>query len=244
MMTNRPKVQKVLAHHGYGSRRQIEQWIKEGLIKVNGSICELGQRVSNRDRIVVNGKPIKLENAPSKQQAKLLLYHKKAGEICTRAQTEHPSVFDTLPEVEGRWVSIGRLDLNSSGLLVFTNDGQIAHQWMHPSFDVKRTYHVRVFGKVLPSHCKQFLKGIRIEGDWLQCEQIKPIGKQNQQAINQWFEVVLKQGKYREIRRLFGHFGLEVSRLVRVQYGPFTLPKNLRPGQFCFVEKPLSKRTV
>lgn len=239
MKKSLPKIQKYLAHQGLGSRRAIERWIDEEKIKINGKTCLLGQRVNLNDHIEVNGRRLvvksnTLDAQPSKR--KILIYHKKVGEICSREKGDLPTVFENLPEVSGRWVSVGRLDVNTSGLLLFTNDGELAHQLMHPKFQLTRKYQVRIFGQVNNKMLDQMRHGVVIEGDKLKFDHIKSIHKNNQEAINQWFEVTLKQGKYREIRRLFTNFGAQVSRLIRVQYGEVTLPRNLKPGQFCYTE--------
>lgn len=229
-----PKIHAYLAQCGLGSRREIERWIQEKKITVNGAICQIGQRVSAKDKIVVKGKRVEAEQlTPDSPQ--VLIYHKKVGEICTRGESECPSVFNALPRVTGRWVSIGRLDVNTSGLLLFTNDGQLAHQLMHPKFEMLRKYQVRVFGRVTQAMLAEFKKGIMLDGDLLKFEEIKPFHPLSEEVTNQWFEVSLRQGKNREIRRLFESKGCQISRLIRSQYANITLPRRLLAGRYQFM---------
>lgn len=229
MKNSSPKVHAYLAQCGLGSRRQIERWIIEKRVLVNGELCEVGQRVSPSDHIKVDGQLVNLSNdvvtSPS-----LLLYHKRPGEICTRARGELPTVFDSLPPVDGRWISVGRLDVNSSGLLLFTNNGQLANTLMHPSTELERVYHVRVWGKLDTETLRRLSKGINIDGDFLHFTRIQPMKALRSDGTNQWFVVTLNQGKNREIRRLFESQNCRVSRLIRVQYGSVMLPDDLKPG--------------
>jgi 23S rRNA pseudouridine2605 synthase len=223
------RIQKALAQEGLGSRREIERLILDGLIKVNGKPATIGQKITFNDKIKFKDKVIKLgEKQESKQ---MLLYHKPVGEICsTVPEKDLITVFDHLPKLyHSRWVMVGRLDVNTSGLLLFTNDGELAHKYMHPSFEQKRVYLVRAFGEVDLLILQQLRKGAELDGQMCKFESLDYKPGTNK---NHTFTVVLREGKYREVRRLFESVGLTVSRLKRVQYGQYTLPRELRPGEF------------
>ena len=231
-----PKIHAYLAQCGLGSRRQIEKWILEKRVLVNGKLCVIGQRVSSKDKILVDGKKV----AALKERDELpvvIAYHKQVGEICTRAQSELPTVFEHLPEVNGRWISVGRLDVNTSGLLLFTNNGTLANRLMHPKYEVERKYHVRVYGKLNQAILNKFLTGIMLDGDFLKFDSIQPLKSLITEVANQWFIVTLRQGKYREIRRLFESQDCQVSRLMRVEYGNISLPRSLRQGQYQYLSQ-------
>lgn len=223
------RIQKMLAHAGYGSRRQIERWIEQGEVLVNGKTATLGQKISAHDSVVLRGQKLRLS---SKLNAtpKVLLYHKKAGEICTRDDPEgRATVFESLPEIKpGRWISIGRLDINTDGLLLFTNDGELANKLMHPSSEVEREYAVRVLGAVSDEMIKTLLAGVMLEDGEASFDTIRFAGGE---GANQWFYVTLKEGRNREVRRLWESQGLTVSRLRRIRYGNIALERSLRPGQ-------------
>lgn len=232
------KLQKVLARAGFGSRREIEGWIAKGRIKVNGKIATIGDRVGDSDRIVVDGKKL----APQKkirEERRVLLYNKPENEICTRSDPEgRPTVFKKLPALKhGRWVSIGRLDINTSGLLLFTTDGELANKLMHPSSQVEREYAVRVMGEVLPAMVQQMHAGVIIDSNLCRFSDIQFYGGE---GINQWYHVVLMEGKNREVRKLWESQGLKVSRLKRVRFGPIFIPSTVHKGQF----RELSKAQV
>ena len=223
------RIQKALAQEGVGSRRQIEAWIEEGLILVNGKPAVLGQKLSGSEKIKVRGRIIKLgEKQESKQ---LLLYNKPVGTICSRTQeNDCETVFKDFPNLfHSRWVLIGRLDINTSGLLLVTNDGQLAHEMMHPKFAQKRVYLVRAFGEIGDHTLTTLKKGAMLDGEWCKFESLEVIPGRNK---NHSFKVTLREGKYREVRRLFEQVGLTVSRLKRIQYGQYSLPRQLALGAF------------
>lgn len=226
------RLHKVLAQKGLGSLRTVEKWIQEGRVKVNGKVAVLGQRVTICDSVTVEGRRVRhshLEQSPRR----VLLYHKPEGEICSHREREgEQSVYAALPKLkQGKWISIGRLDVNTSGLLLFTNDGGFAHQLMHPRFQVERKYIVRVLGEVTEAALCNLKKGIKIGTDILGFKEIIPMDVASKSA-NKWFTVVLTEGKYREIRRLWETQGCRVSRLTRIQYGPVALPRWLRKGHW------------
>jgi 23S rRNA pseudouridine2605 synthase len=223
------KLQKVLARAGYGSRREMEQWIAAGRVTVNGKPAQLGDRAAPEDRVEVDGKTLAAEQkAPPRQ---VLMYYKPVGEVTSRQDTEQrPVVFDRLPRLPtGRWVVVGRLDVNTSGLLLFTTDGELANRLMHPSYQIDREYAVRVLGEVTQETLDRLLKGVELEDGPGRFETIERTGDEGDGA-NDWFHVVLREGRKREVRRLFESQGLTVSRLIRVRYGPIALPRNMRRG--------------
>jgi 23S rRNA pseudouridine2605 synthase len=230
------RIQKLLAAAGHGSRRGIEQWLAAGRVKVNGQVAKLGDRAEPGDRFELDGRPLAMPQssiAASPARAggpTVLLYHKPVGEVTTRHDPQgRPTVFEHLPPAPGgRWVVVGRLDVNTSGLLLFTNDGGLAHRLMHPSFEVERRYLVRVRGIPGPELAARLLRGIQLEDGPAHFDQIEPAGQSEGHA---WFQVALREGRNREVRRLFEAAGHEVSRLKRLAYGPFELPEDLRPGQ-------------
>lgn len=222
------RIQKLLAHAGYGSRRQIERWIEAGDIQVNGQTATLGQQISVHDKVILQGKTLHIASRV-KATSKVLLYHKKAGEMCTRKDPEgRPTAFDNLPRLkQGRWVMIGRLDVNTDGLLMFTTDGELANRLMHPSYEIEREYSSRVLGKVTPEMLENLTKGVELEDGKAQFLRIKDGGGE---GANHWYNVVIKEGKNREVRRLWESQGIKVSRLIRIRYGETTLPRYLRQG--------------
>ncbi len=221
------KLQKVLARAGFGSRREIEGWIADGRIKVNGETAVLGVRVGPDDRIVVDGKKLAARKPAS--EPRVLLYNKPEGEICTRNDPEgRATVFSRLPPLKhGRWVSIGRLDINTSGLLLFTTDGELAHKLTHPSSQIEREYAVRVLGEVSPQMVQNMHRGVVIDGDVCRFSDIQFFGGE---GANQWYHVVLMEGKNREVRKIWESQGLQVSRLKRVRFGPIFLPSTVKRG--------------
>ena len=223
------RLQKVLARAGFGSRRQIEDWIRAGKITVNDQPAELGLSVTDRDRIRIDGRPVTL---PMTGQApRTLAYHKPAGELTTRKdEAGRPTVFDNLPRIRnGRWVSIGRLDFNTSGLLLVTTDGELAHRLMHPSWEIEREYAVRILGKVDEQVLHRLQEGIMLEDGMAAFSSIREAGGQ---GANHWYHVIVREGRHREVRRLWESQGVQVSRLIRVRYGPVALPGDLRAGRF------------
>jgi 23S rRNA pseudouridine2605 synthase len=224
------RIQKVLARLGVGSRRQIESWIREGKITLNNKPAVIGDHISEKDRVIVNGKPVDLA-AFEKPQRRVIMYYKNEGEICSRNDPEHKdSVFDHLPTLKNsRWISIGRLDLNTCGLLLFSTDGELANRLMHPSFEVEREYAVRVLGEVPDKAISNMLEGVDCEGDILKFDHVRDAGGE---GANHWYHIILHQGRYREVRRLWESQGIRVSRLKRVRYGSVALPRSLRQGNW------------
>ena len=222
-----PKLQKVLAQAGVGSRRDIEQMIEEGRIEVNDQVAHIGQRISHGDRVKVAGKPIRIRIAPP--AARILAYHKPVGEVVTHDDPQgRPTVFRRLPRLQnGKWMSVGRLDLNTEGLLLFTNSGELANQLMHPRFGVEREYAVRVLGSLDEASRERLLTGVDIEG---QAASFVSISNGLGEGVNQWYRVVITEGRNREVRKLFDAVGLTVNRLIRVRYGAIVLPRGLRRG--------------
>lgn len=222
-----PKLQKVLAQAGVGSRRDIEQMIEDGRIEVNDQVAHIGQRISFGDRIKVAGRPIKVRISPP--PARILAYHKPVGEVVTHEDPQgRPTVFQRLPRLSnGKWMSVGRLDLNTEGLLLFTNSGELANQLMHPRFGVEREYAVRVLGSLDEASREKLLTGVEIEG---QPASFLSISNSSGEGVNQWYRVVITEGRNREVRKLFDAVGLTVNRLIRVRYGAIVLPRGLRRG--------------
>lgn len=224
------KLQKILANAGLGSRREIEKWIADGRVSVNGSIADLGERATDKDTIRVDGRVIKIK--PSEEvYTRIIAYHKPLGEVSTQKDPEgRPTVFEKLPRTSfGRWISIGRLDINTTGLLLFTNNGELAHRLMHPSYQVERKYAVRIHGEVTDEMLKKLREGVLIDGDMCQFNYIQPGGGE---GANQWYEVGLSEGKNREVRKLWQSQDVDVSRLIRIEYGPVDLPKSLSRGRW------------
>ena len=226
------RIQKLLAAAGLGSRRGIEEWLADGRLKVNGQVARLGDRAEPSDRFELDGQPLVLGDGVESASGgpTVLLYHKPVGEVTTRHDPQgRPTVFERLPPAPGgRWVVIGRLDVNTSGLLLFTNDGELAHRLMHPSFGVERRYLVRVRGTPGKELEQQLHAGLQLEDGPARLERIEPAGRS---AGHAWYQVALREGRNREVRRLFEAAGHEVSRLKRLAYGPFELPEDLPAGQ-------------
>lgn len=232
---NTEKLQKTLARLGLGSRRQMEGIIKSGRVSINGVIASIGDRVGKGDDIRVDGRPIKFKSENEKRR-RVLAYYKPEGEICSAHDPKgRPTVFDRLPKLTNdRWIMVGRLDINSTGLLLFTNDGELAHRLMHPSNEVVREYAVRVLGEVTPEMARNLTQGVQLEDGPAQFDSIVEGGGE---GVNRWYHVRLKEGRNREVRRLFESQGLRVSRLLRTQYGTVNLPKELRTGRFIELDK-------
>lgn len=224
------KLQKVLARAGYGSRREIEGWISEGRIKVNGQQATLGDRVTETDRIQLDGKPIH-QNKLKAKRTRVLIYHKPVGEVCTRSDPEgRETIFKRLPRLAtGRWIAVGRLDLNTSGLLLITTNGELANKLMHPSQEIEREYAVRVHGEVDADMLKRLQQGVELEDGPAHFDQIIDAGGEGK---NHWYHVILKEGRNREVRRLWESQGVQVSRLVRVRFGGISLPRGQKPGRW------------
>ncbi len=224
------KLQKVLARAGFASRRELEGWIKDGRVSVNGKVATLGDRVEESDLIRVDGKPVSAQRREA-PRTRVLRYHKPVGEVCTRSDPEgRATVFDHLPPLRnGRWISVGRLDLNTSGLMLFTNDGELANRLMHPAQTIEREYAVRVLGEVDKETLKRLEEGVQLEDGPARFERIFFAGGE---GANRWYHVVISEGRNREVRRLWESQEITVSRLQRVRFGKMTLPRRLRPGRW------------
>jgi 23S rRNA pseudouridine2605 synthase len=233
------RIQKLLAHQGVASRRQVDLMLQQGRISVDGKIAKPGDQISGKEKIALDGKLIRIVNLDSRP--KLLMYHKPVGQVCTRADPQgRPNVFQNLPNLaQGRWVSIGRLDINTSGLILFTNQGELANRLMHPSFEIEREYAVRVHGAVTSDMLHALSQGVELEDGLAKFDAIIDSGGE---GTNHWYHVVLKEGKNREVRRLWESVGVEVSRLMRVRYHSFNLPKWLKPGKYRLFEDEVVKR--
>ncbi|MBU3069875.1 pseudouridine synthase [Aestuariicella sp. G3-2] len=229
-MENDEKLQKVLAREGVGSRREMERFIAAGRVEVNGKVAQLGDRITVKDRVVVDGRRIKL-TPPQNNPLRVLLYNKPEGEICSRSDPEgRKTVYDRLPEIKNeRWISVGRLDFNTSGLLLFTNDGELANKLMHPSSMIDREYLVRIQGDVDDDMKKRLKEGVLLEDGKAR---FTDIVDGSGDGSNAWFYCVVMEGRNREVRRLWESQGVKVSRLKRVRYGNIFIPSHVRVGQW------------
>ncbi len=229
------KLQKVLARAGLGSRRQLEELIAQGRVLVNGEPARLGDRVTGREKIKLDGRLVPA-NRLAGPNRRVLVYHKPVGEVTTRSDPEgRPTVFASLPKTgTGRWISVGRLDVNTLGLLLFTNDGELANRLMHPRYQLLREYAVRVFGEVDQALLQRLVSGVTLEDGEARFETVQQGGGP---GGNQWFHVTLREGRQREVRRLWESQGVQVSRLIRVAYGPVHLPKDLARGEWRFLDE-------
>jgi len=223
------RIQKILASKGYGSRRSCERMISDGFVSKNGQVVHLGDKARIGDVLLCNGRQMTV--TADYKLPRVLLYNKKVGEICSRAgEGEQDTVYDNLPKLKAaRWVSVGRLDVNTSGLILFTTDGGLADFLMHPRNQFDREYLVRLFGDVSESKIKKLCQGVEIEGERMRFTSVREIKRQ---TSNLWFKVVLAEGKYREVRRLWQAVDCTVSRLMRIRYGSFKLPKDLKQGGY------------
>jgi 23S rRNA pseudouridine2605 synthase len=226
------RLQKWLAAAGLGSRRSIERLIAEGRVLVDGRPATLGQKVIGTERITLDGRPVRSRPARSRSRPRVLLYHKPAGEVCTRSDPQgRPTVFDALPRVSGgRWVAVGRLDLDTSGLLLFTTDGALAHALMHPSRALVREYVVRVRGTPGADGLRRLREGIELEDGPGHFDSLEAEGGE---GSNRWYRVTVAEGRNRLVRRLWEAVGCQVSRLIRVRFGPVRLPRRLARGRYC-----------
>lgn len=222
------RVQKALARMGLGSRREIERLITEGKVRINGQPAKLGDHVTAGDKVNVGSQRAVIKSDVNR--IRVLLYNKPEGEICSRKdEQDRRTVFDSIGNLnDGRWISVGRLDINSSGLLLFTNYGELANHLMHPSSEIEREYAVRVNGEVNSETIRTLLKGVELEDGYMKFDKIMDSGGQ---GANHWYHVVLKEGKNREVRRLWQSQGVMVSRLIRVRYGSIVLPRDLKQGK-------------
>lgn len=218
-----------MAAAGHGSRREIEGWIGAGRVLVNGATAKLGDRAQASDRIELDGQRLAVKAATA--APRVLLYHKPDGEMVTRSDPEgRPTVFQRLPPIPGgKWVAVGRLDINTAGLLLFTDSGELANRLMHPRYEVEREYAVRVLGALGPEERQQLLAGVALEDGMARFDRLE--ASRGAEGANRWYRVTLREGRNREVRRLFETIGRKVSRLLRVRYGPVELPRDLRPGQ-------------
>lgn len=223
------KLQKILAQSGLGSRRDMEELMRSGRVTVNGSPATVGARVGPSDVIQVNGQAI--SRAADRIPPRVLIYYKPEGEIVSRDDPGgRPSVFDRLPQPRGaKWLAVGRLDLNTSGLLILTTSGELANRMMHPRYELEREYAVRVLGRLTPEQQEKLLSGIQLKDGMARCEAVHDQGGE---GANHWYHVVIREGRNREVRRLFEALRLRVSRLMRVRFGAVSLPRNLKRGQF------------
>ncbi len=224
------RVQKLLAHAGLGSRREIEGWIREGLIRVNGKEVGLGDRIFPEDEVRVRGRPVNLARkllAPTR----VIIYNKPAGQVVTRKDPEgRETIFKHLPKLAaGRWIAVGRLDINTLGLMIMTTNGELANRLMHPSQEVDREYGVRILGEVTDEILENLKKGVELEDGLAKFTDIVP---EEGEGANRWYKVVIMEGRNRIVRRLWESQGLTVSRLQRVRHGPIFLPKGLRTGRY------------
>jgi 23S rRNA pseudouridine2605 synthase len=229
------RLQKVLAQAGFGSRREIETWISAGRISINDKTATLGEKASIQDRIKLDGRDLKLKHS-TPTQTKVLAYYKPEGEVTSNSDEKgRRTVFKSIPKAkQGKWINIGRLDINTSGLLLFTNNGELANKLMHPSTMIEREYAVRVLGTAKPEQLNRLREGVKLEDGLAKFTDIVDSGGA---GSNHWYHVVIMEGKNREVRRLWESVGLKVSRLMRVRYGSYLLPQRKRPGQFWDLDK-------
>jgi 23S rRNA pseudouridine2605 synthase len=234
------KLQKIIAKHGLGSRREIERWLEAGRVTVNGQLAKLGDRADESALIQIDGKT--LDSSPTTAQPIVLLYHKPEGEVCTRHDPEgRPTVFDNLPAPpNGRWVMVGRLDYNTSGLLLFTNDGELANRLMHPKFHLSRVYNVRVYGTVMPEVLTKLRTNVMLEDGPAHFDKLELL---NGTRRNQWYQVTISMGRNRIVRRLWESQDIKVNRLIRVGFGNIMLPSSLEVGQ-CNILSPAQTKKL
>ena len=234
--TSGQRIQKALAAGGLCSRREAERWIIDGRLKVDGRRAELGQRLHGDERLSLDGRRLRL--ASSNAAARVLVYHKPVGEICSRrAEGGRRTVYRNLPPMErGRWLSVGRLDVATSGLLLFTDDGELANRLMHPASCVEREYLARVRGDVDPAMLERLCRGVELEDGRAAFSDIQPGGDGG--GANRWFYMVLMEGRNREVRRLWESQGVQVCRLKRLRFGRVFLPSSLRPGRWRELDAP------
>jgi len=229
------KIQKVLARVGLGSRRAMEEWIDAGRVSVNGQLATLGDRIEDGDELRVDGRVVAFDSEEESIR-RVILYYKPEGEVCTRTDpSNRPTVFDALPKLKDqRWVAIGRLDINSQGLILFTTDGDLANRMMHPSSNIEREYAVRVHGQVGEANLEALRTGVMLVDGEAKFDDISDRGGE---GTNHWYHVVLREGRKREVRRMWETQGVQVSRLIRVRYGDIELPRSLKAGRWIELDK-------
>lgn len=241
------RLQKLLSAAGIGSRRQVEQWIVEGRLTVAGRVAKLGDRADVGDEVCLDGRRLELDPQQFAPR-QVLIYHKPVGEVTTRRDPQgRPMVFDRLPSPKrGRWIVVGRLDVNTTGLLLFTTDGDLAHRLMHPSGCIEREYLVRVRGRPSVGTIQKLLRGVPLEDGAAAFDRVldEPSPESEKSTRNAFYRVVLHEGRNREVRRMWEAVGYDVSRLLRVRYGPVELPRDLRPGQWRYLDGRLTARLV
>ncbi|MCL4762048.1 MAG: rRNA pseudouridine synthase [Burkholderiales bacterium] len=230
------RLHKILASCGFGSRRAMEELIIAGRITVNRMPAEIGQKVGPGDEVRINGEPVKIRFAEPKPR--VLVYHKPAGELVTRDDPdERPTVFEQLPSIrDGKWIAVGRLDYNTEGLLLFTNSGELANRLMHPRYEVEREYAVRVMGRLTDAQVQELRTGVELEDGPAKCEKVED-GGGDEDSANHWYNVAIREGRNREVRRLFEALGLTVSRLIRTRYGRLAMPPVLKRGEVVELEQ-------
>lgn len=236
------RLQKVLAASGLGSRREIERWITEGRLNINGKQARLGDRITEEDSITLDGKPISNKRLTHVKR-RIIIYNKPEGELVTRSDPEgRPTVFQHLPKLDkGRWIAIGRLDINSAGLVIFTTDGELANRLMHPSQQIEREYAVRVMGEITEDMLQQLVNGVELDDGFARFEDIVESGGS---GINSWFHVVIMEGRKREVRRLWESVGAKVNRLKRVRFGNVILDSSVKVGQWRELEPKESEQLL
>lgn len=230
------RIQKILARAGHGSRREIENWIRAGRIEVNGKKAELGAAITTTDKVFLDGKRLRLGS--DKIKPRVIAVHKPTGVICSKKpERGERSIYSLLPRVErSRWVSVGRLDINTSGLILFTNHGELANRLMHPRYRIDREYTVRVYGQVSAEAMQNMRDGVEIDGEKYRLSDIVLGDDHESPGSNKWYYCVVRQGRNREVRKIWESQGVQVSRLVRVRFGNVVLPRNLRLGKFKDIE--------
>lgn len=224
------RIQKVLAQAGLGSRRQVESWISDGKIRVNGRTAGLGDRIAPTDRLEINGRPVDLQRRLA-QPIRVLAYHKPVGELVTRRDPRGRDViFTQLPKLQsGRWIAVGRLDINTQGLLLVTNNGELANRLMHPASALEREYLVRILGRPSAEVLKRLCEGVELDDGPARFE---ALAERPSEGANRWFSVMVRQGRNRMVRRLWEAEGFSVNRLIRIRYGDIVLPERLKPRVF------------
>jgi 23S rRNA pseudouridine2605 synthase len=225
------RLQKLLAAAGLGSRREIETWIEAGRVTIDGQPAKLGDRAQHGSTVAVDGKPVNIAAIGNASAPRVILYHKPVGELVTRSDPQgRATVFSRLPP--GRWVAVGRLDINSAGLLLLTDSGELANRLMHPRYEIEREYAARVQGVLRREDLEQLRAGVQLADGVAAFTGIEVMQERHSAGINRWYRVRLREGRNREVRRLFEAVGARVSRLIRVRHGPVELPRDLEPGKW------------